>query len=34
MEEGGTMSDTLRLEDLVERDRDHDCDGYGSQKSA
>ena len=26
------MSDTLRLENLVERDRDHECDGYGTKK--
>jgi GTP cyclohydrolase II len=26
------MSDTLRLEDLVERDRDHECEGFGAKK--
>ena len=26
------MSDTLRLENLVERDRDHECGGFGEKK--
>jgi GTP cyclohydrolase II len=27
-----TLTDVPRLEDLVARDRDHDCDGFGEQK--
>jgi GTP cyclohydrolase II len=27
-----TLTDVARLEDLVQRDRDHDCEGFGAQK--